>query len=215
MKINRFVGDEGDEWTSPDWPWWTLVEALVWIVGEEGYTPPTDSIALNDGDLDWSAREWAAKELRIALAQGRVTAYGLRSHSEKPERIEPVEWASRHVPITEFVGVNSWQIEPYTEVVVAKDEIKRFWPVPLALAEEGPPSRRGRGRRRGSGSFHKADAPFVAEMHRLISVGDAASANEAAGMVLAMQIDGKTVRGASDDAKRDRLRRRYLAQFKR
>jgi hypothetical protein len=147
MKITRFVREKGGASASPDWPWWTLVEAVAWIVGEEGYSPPRGSMVLiGDGDSDYSAREWAAKELRIALAQGRVTAHGLRSYSEKPERIGPVEWTSRQVPITKFARLKSWLIEPYSEVVVAKDEIKRTWPVPLALQVEEAAIPRSRGR---------------------------------------------------------------------
>jgi hypothetical protein len=163
--VPRSVADD-DSKRSPEWPWWTLVEAVVWIVGEEGYRSPRDSIPLLDGDEDYSARNWAAKELRTALAQGRVTAYGLRSYSEKPERIEPVEWASRHVPVTEFIGLKSWQIEPYSEVVVAKDEVKRCWPVGLALQEETPPHAPGRKRGRPPEYDWRRILEFAAEERR-------------------------------------------------
>jgi hypothetical protein len=151
VKVTRF---EGDETKSDEWPWWTLVEAIRWIVGEENIEGPPAPVegaspeevnaflAWNDGDLDYSAREWAAKELRTALAQGRVTAYGLRSHSEKAEEIEAVEWNSRQVPISRFAGMKSWQEEPYNIVVVHKDEVKRCWPVPFW--EDKQPARRGR-----------------------------------------------------------------------
>lgn len=205
VMITRFCDDP----LPANWPWWTLVEAVIWIVGEEDPGEPNDAFG---GDLDWSARNSAARDLRTALAEGRVTAYGLGSHSDKPKRIEPVEWNSRDVPISDFPGLKSWQYEPYRSVVVAKDEIKRGL-VQLASDEKVLHGRRGRGRRKGSGSFQKADAPFVAEMHRLITAGEAVSANEAANMVLVGEINGSSVRGQSDDAKRDRLRRRYKAQF--
>lgn len=87
----------------------------------------------------------AAKELRTALADDRLTAYGIRSERGKPRRINPVDWVSLDVPISEFRGVSAWQTEPYSKVVVAKDEMQRLWPVPWASdGDKCPPRRRGR-----------------------------------------------------------------------
>ena len=185
----------------------------LWIVGEEGHIEPADippsvSIVLNDGDLDWSARKWAAKELRTALAQGRVSAYGLRSYSEKPDLIEPVEWNSREVPIAEFAGVQSWQIEPYSCVVVSKDEIKRIWPVSLASDSKEGNLRGRRGRRKGVGSLAAKDAPLIGEMHRMLSQGEVFSSYAAATLLL-----GSAAGAGSDESKRKRLVDRYREQF--
>ena len=65
------------------------------------------------------------------------------------------------------------------------------------------------GRPGGSGSFAEADAPLIVEMHELIENGEAASPHNATLLVL----DRATGNG-TDDSKRSRLRRRYMAKYK-
>jgi hypothetical protein len=65
-----------------------------------------------------------------------------------------------------------------------------------------------RGRKLGSGSYQRADEPFLMKMHKLIKKTSAKSANDAAGQVA----DGAPGAG-TPESKRDRLAKRYRERF--
>ena len=64
-----------------------------------------------------------------------------------------------------------------------------------------------RGRKKGSGSYDKLDAPLLDEMHELIKNGDAVSINDAAGQV------ASKAKGSSTESKITRLSKKYAKQF--
>jgi hypothetical protein len=137
--------------------------------------------------------------LRVALANGRATAFGITAENRTPAPIETIEWATRKVYLS-----NWWMTEPYAAYILKKAEIQNLWPRDAAAA--GKPSRRGR--RKGVGSLASQDAPLISEMRRLIAAGDAASAYGAATLIL-----DRAAGSGTDDSKRKRLVDRYHAEF--
>jgi hypothetical protein len=194
-------------------PWMTLAQAVRWAAWLDRPEPRYGSVDLGDGvwvdhgDLEEQDRLVyleGAEKVRSALANGRLEAWGQTGY-EEPQPLPKARWSAHFgAPITwiEFY-------HPFDRIIVERAKVVGLWS-PASDAGEStldaiavaPPTRRGR--TKGTG-FQHADALLLVEMRKAIE-GDPSLNATSAAKLLADQ-----AKGASFEAKVDRLARAYRA----
>jgi hypothetical protein len=194
-------------------PWMTLAQAVRWVAWIDRPEPVYGTVDLGDGvwishgDLEEQDRLVylaGAEKVRIALANGRLEAWGQNGYQE-PHPLPKARWSAHfHAPIT-WIEFN----HPFDRIIVERAMVVRLWP---ADANEGEttldvvavdrPKRRGR--TKGTG-FQHADALLLVEMQKRIDADPSLNSTSAAKLV------ADQAKGASFEAKVDRLARAHRA----
>lgn len=159
-----------------------------------------------------AAVDAAERELVRMLERGDYAARGRSSNTASPELIPAWDWTDSTIVASrsfELRGTRDREVKFYD----VRIEASRLpgWRDNVLIADRGDEQMsalaattvKRRGRKPGSGGYSRADKPLIDEMRQLIADGVATSLNDAARIV------APKAQGASVDAARDRLRKRY------
>lgn len=181
--------------------------------------------------LDASIRSRRGNHPLVHVGEAKLSLWAaLRTDSLLAEGIEPNTGRRVPIPAREFEELNlyhekgqdrlrfeiglfaNWR-DAYLKPSLLQKDLRRLWVgaadlIVASPAETLAPLRR-RGRKKGDGSYARPDQPFIEEMRKLLD-GRKVASPEAAAKVVAKYPE---VLGASFEAKRDRLAKRFRAKY--
>jgi hypothetical protein len=175
--------------------WWTLHEAISFLLDRDPNPPRTVAQVRRspNGPAPDKAYSELSELLRRARAKDGKWPLFVR---DRAAANGVIEWANR----------NGIAIPP--PLLQARSSVQEH--SSFTAAESARPVSRP-GKRKGDGSYERADEPALQAMRILINQGKAESRREAATKVVAAK--EITVTAISDDAAVDRLSRRYKTRF--
>lgn len=118
-------------------PWMRLGQAVYWAMYRRDLPSRSLAEVLADPDIPGDDDEMdliaSPDEVRLALAGGKLAAWGQVSFTDPPELIPAVAWASR--PVSPFD--NRLAYLPYEVIRVDRHEVLKLWPSGEQAATRG------------------------------------------------------------------------------